>query len=66
MALLGRIGGEGKSCLLAPLRALYGQGQVQSAPQHGNFPFLGLETKKVVPIDDCCVGDSVLALPTQL
>ena len=66
MVLLGRIGGEGKSFLLAPLRALYGQGQVQSTPQHGNFPFLGLETKKVVLMDDCCVDDSVLALPTQL
>ena len=66
MVLLGRIGGEGKSFLLAPLRALYGQGQVQSTPQHGNFPFLGLETKKVVLMDDCCGDDSVLPLPTQL
>ena len=64
--LMGRFGGEGKSFLLAPLRALYGPGHVQSTPQRGNFPLLGLETKKVVLLDDWCFDDTVLPLPTQL
>ena len=55
-----------KSFLLAPLRALYGPGHVQSTPQRGNFPLLGLETKKVVLLDDWCFDDTILPLPTQL
>ena len=65
MVLMGRFGGEGKSFLLAPLRALYGPGHVQSTPQRGNFPLLGLETKKVVLLDDWCFDDTILPLPTR-
>ena len=66
MVLMGRFGGEGKSFILSPLRAMYGTEHVQATPQKGSFPLLGLETKKICLLDDWCFNEKVLSLPTQL
>lgn len=66
IVLMGRFGGEGKSFLLSPLRNVYGPGNIQATPQRGSFPLLGLESKKVVLLDDWCFDEAVLTLPTQL
>jgi hypothetical protein len=64
--LAGKYGGEGKSFLLAPLRAIYGMDLVQETPQPGNFPLLGLENKRVVVLDEWRFDESVLRMSTQL
>lgn len=66
LVLMGRFGGEGKSFLLAPLREVFGAAHVQATPQRGSFPLLGLESKKVVILDDWCFDERVIPLPTQL
>ena len=66
MVLMGRHGGEGKSFVLSPLLNLFGEENVQATPQKGNFPLLGLESKKVALLDDWCFDEGILPLPTQL
>ena len=66
MTLMGRYGGEGKSFLLAPLKNVFGVFAVQMAPQRGSFPLLGLETKRVVILDDWCFQGAVIPMATQL
>ena len=67
MVLMGHKGGEGKSFTLSPLRAIYGVANVQATPQaKGNYPLLGLETKKACLLDDWTFGENVLPLATQL
>lgn len=66
LILMGRFGGEGKSLWFAPLRTIYGEDNVQGTPQIGNFPLLGLETKKLALLDEWCFDASVLPLVTQL
>ena len=52
MTLVGKAGGEGKSFLLSPLAEVFGSEYVQTTPQSGQFPLLGLETKKAVFLDE--------------
>lgn len=66
VVLMGRYGGEGKSFLFAPLRKVFGESHVQESPQPGSFPLLGLETKKVVLLDEWRFDSSVVPLSTQL
>ena len=66
LVLMGKQGGEGKSFLLSPLRRIFGQEHVQEAPQAGNFPLLGLESKRIAILDDWDFSSNVLCLSTQL
>lgn len=66
IALMGRLGGEGKSFFLSPLQNVFGLENMQMTPQPGSFPLLGLERKKVVLLDDWVFDDSVLSLSAQL
>ena len=52
VTLVGKAGGEGKSFLLSPLAEVFGSEYVQTTPQSGQFPLLGLETKKAVFLDE--------------
>ena len=65
MTLVGRCGGEGKSFLFSPLKAVYGIEGIQFTSQAGSFPLYGLETKKVVVMDDWRFDKTVLPLATQ-
>jgi hypothetical protein len=66
LVLVGRLGGEGKSFLLAPLRRLFGFDLVQHTPQPGSFPLLGIEKKTVAILDEWTFDTAVLPLSTQL
>lgn len=66
VTLMGRHGAEGKSFLLAPLRSIFGVDNVQSTPQPGNFPLLGLEAKRLCILDEWAFDESVLPIATQL
>ena len=66
VVLAGHQGGEGKSFFFAPLKNVFGVENVQSTPQPGSFPLLGLEKKKVVLLDEWCFDAAVLPLATQL
>ena len=66
VVLMGRYGGEGKSFFFAPLKNIFGSDHVQMTPQPGSFPLLGLETKKVVLLDEWCFDSSVIPITTQL
>ena len=66
VVLMGRAGGEGKSFILSPLSTIFGVENVQASPQPGSFPLLGLETKRLVLLDDWDFAASVLPLSTQL
>jgi hypothetical protein len=63
---VGRRGGEGKSFFFAPLSAVFGDDQVQPSPEPGTYPLLGLETKRVVLLDDWSFDETVLGFSTQL
>ena len=64
--LAGRFGGEGKSFLFAPLRALYGVDHVQERPAGGRFCMLGIDSKKVALLDEWNFLDEDLPMPMQL
>ena len=66
VVLLGRRGGEGESIFFQPLGPLFGNEYVQRSPQPGRFPLLGLETKKVVLLDEWHFDPDILPLPLQL
>ena len=66
VVLLGRRGGEGKSIFFQPLGALFGNEYVQRSPQPGRFPLLGLDTKKVVLLDEWHFDTDILPMPVQL
>ena len=66
VCLVGRFGGEGKSFLLAPLNIIFGVEHVQVTPQPGNFPLVGLETKRCVVLDEWDFNRQVVPLSTQL
>lgn len=66
VTLMGRFGGEGKSFFLAPLRSIFGREYVQPRPQPGNFPLLGLETKRCAILDEWDFDEATLPLATQL
>ena len=66
VTLVGKFGGEGKSFLFAPLRHMFGKDYVQDTPQPGSFPLLGLETKRIVILDEWDFDDSVIPFSTQL
>lgn len=66
VVLMGRFGGEGKSFLLAPLKKIFGVEHVQLTPQPGSFPLLGLETKRVVLLDEWAFDAATLPMVTQL
>ena len=61
----GLAGGEGKSFLLKGLTAVYGVNEMFFTPQHASFPFLGLETARVVFLDDFRFMHSVVPVGTQ-
>ena len=66
VVLAGATGGEGKSLLLLPSGALFGEDAVQCSPEKGSFPLMGLEKKKVVVMDDWRFNSRVLPLSLQL
>jgi hypothetical protein len=66
VVLVGRLGGEGKSFLLAPLRRMFGFDLVQHTPQPGSFPLLGIEKKVVAILDEWTFDTAVVPLSTQL
>ena len=66
LVLMGLHGGEGKSFLLAPLRSIYGADYVQGTPQANAYPLLGLETKRVVLLDEWAFDGVCIPTPTQL
>ena len=66
VTLVGHLGGEGKSFLLAPLRKVFGLAHVQATPEPGSFPLLGLERKSVALLDEWTFDAQVLPLTTQL
>ena len=63
---VGRRGGEGKSFLFSPVPAVYGVDLVQKTPQKGNYPLMGLESKRVVVLDEWRFNEVVLSMATQL
>jgi hypothetical protein len=66
LCLVGRLGGEGKSALLKPLKAVYsGAGEVFGVPAKGNFPLLGVERSKVIFLDEYRFNQSVLPFAVQ-
>ena len=66
LTLVGHLGGEGKSFLLAPLRKVFGLAHVRATPEPGSFPLLGLEKKSVALLDEWTFDAQVLPLTTQL
>ena len=66
ITLVGRRGGEGKSFLLSPLKAVFGLDAVQLKPEKGGFPLLGLQLKRVALLDEWRFDSTVLSLATQL
>ena len=66
LVLMGLHGGEGKSFLFAPLRTIYGEDYVQGTPQANTYPLLGLETKRVVLLDEWPFDGVVIPTSTQL
>ena len=53
VVLAGRQGGEGKSLLLKPLFSVFPlPGQVFPSPRHDKFPLQGIESSKVVFLDE--------------
>ena len=66
MVSVGKRGGEGKSFLFSPLKAVYGLEHVMLTPEKGSFPLVGLECKRVVLLDEWRFNASVLSLTTQL
>jgi len=66
VVLMGKFGGEGKSFFLAPLRKIYGQEHVQERPQPGNFPLIGLESKRCAILDEWDFDEDSLPLSNQL
>ena len=66
VCLVGRFGGEGKSFFFAPLRNVFGPDHVQNRPQPGNFPLVGLETKRAAVLDEWDFDEDTLPLSTQL
>ncbi len=66
VTLVGRHGGEGKSLFFQPLLPLYGVEHVQLRPGGGQFPLMGIETKRVALLDEWRFVDSSLPIPLQL
>ena len=64
IVLAGPQGGEGKSFFLKGLTAVFGCENVFQTPQHPTFPLLGLDSAKVVFMDDFRFYDSVLPTST--
>jgi hypothetical protein len=52
IALAGQHGGEGKSIILDPIIAVFGEEYVQEGLASGQFPLLGLESKKAVILNE--------------
>ena len=61
----GAFGGEGKSFILKGLVTLFGVENVFFTPSHPSFPFIGLDSAKVVFLDDFRFLESVVPLATQ-
>lgn len=66
IVLAGLQGGEGKSLLFAALASLLGDEYVQEGLATGNFPMLGLETKKAVILNEWRFNNAILPLSMQL
>ena len=66
IVLAGQHGGEGKSLLLSPIPAVLGDDYVQEGLASGQFPLLGLESKKAVILNEWRFLGSVLPLGVQL
>ena len=66
VVLVGQYGGEGKSLFFSGLTALYGAAQVQVRPPGGQFPLLGIETKKVAVLDEWMFFGETLPVSMQL
>jgi len=66
IVLAGLHGGEGKSLLLQPLAAVLGEDYVQEGLASGQFPLLGLESKRAVVLNEWRFHNSVLPLSVQL
>ena len=66
IVLAGLHGGEGKSLLLQPLATVLGEDYVQEGLATGQFPLLGLESKRAIVLNEWRFDASVLPLSVQL
>jgi hypothetical protein len=66
IVLAGQHGGEGKSILLDPIVAVFGEDYVQEGLASGQFPLLGLESKKAVILNEWNFLSSALSRAVQL
>ena len=58
--------GAGRSLFFSPSVAAYGVDMVQTTPRKSNYPFLGLDVKRLIVLDAWRVDESVLGMSTQL
>ena len=58
-------GVEGKPFVFKRLRAIFGHRHVQTTPQPGALPFLGLENKRLAILDEFDFDERTLPLPLQ-
>ena len=66
IVLSGLHGGEGKSLLYSPIPAVLGDDYVQEGLATGQFPMVGLETKKAVILNEWNFEYGPLPMSTQL
>ena len=52
--------------MFSPLKAVFGDENVMLTPEKGGFPLAGLESKRVVLLDEWRFNASVISLSTQL
>ena len=62
----GHVGNEGKSFLFAPLELVFGESGVFNTPPKGGFPLMGLESSRVVLLDDWRFNEDLVSYPLQL
>ena len=62
----GHKGNEGKSFLLEPLEALFGEEAVFTSPPKGGFPLLGLERCRAALLDDWRFNEDIISYNLQL
>jgi len=62
----GKEGNEGKSFLLQPLISVFGEDLVFGSPPKNAFPLMGLESHRLVLLDDWRFNESILSFNVQL
>ena len=65
VSLVCHVGDEGKSFLLDPLKAVFGEEEVFT-PVKSGFPLMGLESCRLALLDDWRFGEDILSYNVQL